>query len=289
MSELLLSRITLRARDAREAFWSDLASLRDPHRLVWSFFPSDDAARRDFLFREESAGLETHVYVLSRRRPQAPSDLFHVATKEFAPRLHPGQRLDFSLRANAVQRVVSVRKNFPQLPEHEAERLELRLSGRRTRREQAGEGRPVHRHSSDEKHDVVMMQKLAQRHLPEDERAPEAELVQTAGERWLRRQAAGEGALAGAGFRVLEVQADGYRQHRQERRQGKRLREPMSFSTIEFQGSLEVTDPARMVERLWAGDQPGLGSARGFGCGLMLVRPPSAPRHRDDEDEDDEP
>ena len=58
-----------------------------------------------------------------------------------------------------------------------------------------------------------------------------------------------------------------------------------SAPPIEYAGVLTVTDPARMVVKLWSGEQPGLGSARGFGCGLMLVRRARAAEESEDEDE----
>jgi CRISPR system Cascade subunit CasE len=38
--------------------------------------------------------------------------------------------------------------------------------------------------------------------------------------------------------------------------------------TVTFEGVLRVSDPARMAELLWNG----IGHAKAFGCGLLLVR-----------------
>ena len=84
-------------------------------------------------------------------------------------------------------------------------------------------------------------------------------IVQEAGAAWLHR-------VGGrCGFMPVAVQADGYDQLRVPRAPGK---VPMSVSTIEFEGVLEVTDPDVFLARL----EKGFGRARAFGCGLMLIR-----------------
>lgn len=293
MTGLWLSRISLCKGTNTSEFWSQGQALRDPHRLIWSFFPSPEGTPRSFLFRQENQGEDSHFYALSPRRAEAPSAIWEVKSQKFAPKLRVGQVLQFSLRANAVQRVINVQKRWPALGPEDASRLQGQIQGRIARRENTEPGDLAHARSSDDKHDVVMLRKLGQRHLPDGEREPEPVLVRRAGLDWLRRQAKGDGRQnKGAGFSFLdeEVQADGYRQHRVARRSPGRRWQDMTFSTIEFSGLLEITDPALMIERLWAGSSPGLGSARGFGCGLMLVRPgPPRSSAQDDEDgEDDE-
>lgn len=71
------------------------------HQLVWSLFAGDPAATREFLWREDKAGV---FYILSRHAP-GPSPVFVADTKEFAPRLEAGDRLRFSLRANATRSI----------------------------------------------------------------------------------------------------------------------------------------------------------------------------------------
>lgn len=123
---------------------------------------------------------------------------------------------------------------------------------------------PVVRHSDDQRkhkqrHDVVMDAKrklvTASAPLP-----PLPEIVQQATLGWLRKQA----ALGGFAFVDGEVSADGYRQHRFRKRGGAEIR----LSTVEIEGVLTVTDPIRFREA-WG---RGLGPAKGFGCGLLLLR-----------------
>ena len=51
------------------------------------------------------------------------------------------------------------------------------------------------------------------------------------------------------------------------RREG--ARHPVTFSEIDYEGVLTVTDPEKLTAALFGG----IGRARAYGCGLMLVRP----------------
>ena len=92
--------------DARAAA---LAPLLDPpspdraldahHRLIWMLFPGKRRTR-DFLWRADGKGR----FLILSHRPPAQSELFHaLQTTELAPRLAPGDRLGFALRANATR------------------------------------------------------------------------------------------------------------------------------------------------------------------------------------------
>ena len=70
------------------------------HRLVWTLFADAADRERDFLWREARPGV---FYLLSRRRPADHHRMFDLdPPKPFAPSLEPGDRLAFSLRANAT-------------------------------------------------------------------------------------------------------------------------------------------------------------------------------------------
>jgi CRISPR system Cascade subunit CasE len=122
-----------------------------------------------------------------------------------------------------------------------------------------GEGKRHHK-----RHDVVMDAKRALR-SGEGSQASGirmAELVQAEGVRWIREK--GEKF----GFTVDErhVIAGGYRQHRF--LQGSKNRQ-VSLSTIDFSGLLTVTDAQRFRYAL----MNGIGPAKGFGCGMMMIKP----------------
>ena len=70
------------------------------HKLVWTLFADAPDRERDFLWREADDGL---FYLLSRRPPEDRHGLFELdPPKPFAPALAAGDRLAFSLRANAT-------------------------------------------------------------------------------------------------------------------------------------------------------------------------------------------
>jgi CRISPR system Cascade subunit CasE len=130
----------------------------------------------------------------------------------------------------------------------------LRVNPIRSKRDNTGK---QHRH------DIVMDAKLRARVLKSDatERPNEAEIVQTEGLAWLVARAAGNG------FSVTDndVRVDGYRQHRWIKPKTGHL---IHFSTVEITGLLTVTDPQMLLQTL----RQGIGPAKGFGCGLLLIR-----------------
>ena len=70
------------------------------HRLVWTLFADSPERERDFLWREAEPGV---FYFLSNRPPVDHHSLFDIdPPKAFAPALAVGDRLAFSLRANAT-------------------------------------------------------------------------------------------------------------------------------------------------------------------------------------------
>ncbi|MCD4845713.1 MAG: type I-E CRISPR-associated protein Cas6/Cse3/CasE [Methanosarcinales archaeon] len=116
------------------------------------------------------------------------------------------------------------------------------------------------------RHDVVMNAKnqLKQEGVPRGEWPSEAEIVQEQGFEWLARKGEQYGFMVGE----HEVRADGYRQERFYKAKGKHQ---VNISTIDFTGLLTVTDPERFKDALYGG----IGPAKGFGCGLLMVRRPS--------------
>jgi CRISPR system Cascade subunit CasE len=105
MSDLFLSRISLRADPSVATLAPILFDAAGRHRseasrrLVWTLFADREDRKRDFLWREDDV---RRYYVLSSRPPQDRHGLFTVETKAFKPAVSPGDRLVFSLRANAT-------------------------------------------------------------------------------------------------------------------------------------------------------------------------------------------
>jgi CRISPR system Cascade subunit CasE len=205
------------------------------HRLVWTLFADTPDRERDFLWRETDGGT---FYILSRREPADAHAIFDLdPSKPFAPALAAGDRLAFSLRANATV----------------------------ARKEQGRDrGKPV---------DVVM---AAIHSLPKGERAgPRIAAVASAGRRWIESQGARCGfslapacdddaeGVGGEGAPPPALQVTGYRTLRVDHR-GPDAR----LGVLDFEGVLEVRDTKRFLEALGRG----FGRAKAFGCGLMLIR-----------------
>lgn len=114
--------------------------------------------------------------------------------------------------------------------------------------------------SRSKRHDVVMDAKrqMNWKHLPEGQRPTLASLVQKAGETWLRARA----ERLGCKFDDTAVRADGYRTWR------KHGAKNIELSMLDLDGFLTVADPQAFVAALYKG----VGPAKGFGCGLLLVR-----------------
>ena len=109
------------------------------------------------------------------------------------------------------------------------------------------------------KHDVVM-EKL--RNINSGARSERRlTVIRESTIEWLNRQ----GDNYGFSFNQHLVRVEGYEQHYIVR---KGTASALSFSTIDFDGYLTVDDPNSFLPALCSG----FGSARAFGCGLMLVR-----------------
>lgn len=113
------------------------------------------------------------------------------------------------------------------------------------------------------RHDVVMQAKTALRggpaSAPAGQRAQTPELVQQSCLAWLQARA------AKAGFELVGATVDAYLQQRARKRTGE---DAIAYSSVEFSGELLVTDAQLFQQTLLHG----LGHAKAFGCGLMLVK-----------------
>jgi len=113
------------------------------------------------------------------------------------------------------------------------------------------------------RHDVVMNMKkqTGYQQLPENKRPPLIQLAEQAGVEWLEKRAEKHGFTFDAGA----VRIDAYTQNRAYK---KRNKHPIRYSTLDFTGVLMVTDPGIFQTVLYQG----IGPAKAFGCGLLLVR-----------------
>jgi CRISPR system Cascade subunit CasE len=242
---MFLSRVELSPRASQnDGFWRDVSQPYGAHQAIWKLFTRSPEQKRDFLFGAEEGAVRPRFFVLSAAAPDGEgSELWDIETKPFAPAFRQGSRLGFRLRASPVIRRASADET----------------GARRSRR-----------------HDVIMDEK--RRRVANGEPVPErSALVREPGLKWL------EGQAAHSGFRLVHdeaeflgedglleqrtaaaVRVEGYRQHRIQRRG----EHPISFSTLDFEGLLEVIDPALFLAKV----ATGFGPEKAFGCGLMLLR-----------------
>jgi CRISPR system Cascade subunit CasE len=112
------------------------------------------------------------------------------------------------------------------------------------------------------RHDVVMdaKQRLRWKELRPTERPALNALAYEAGKAWL----AGRAEKHGFVIALASLLVDGYRTHTVHRRGTP----PICFSTLDFSGVLTVADREKFLNTLY----DGIGPAKGFGCGLLLVK-----------------
>ncbi|WP_034457470.1 type I-E CRISPR-associated protein Cas6/Cse3/CasE [Buttiauxella noackiae] len=88
-----------------------------------------------------------------------------------------------------------------------------------------------------------------------------AELQEKAAFTWLKAQ----GERGGFVVEAQEIQIVGQQRQRFVRKSGEH---PITFTTVDFAGSLTVTNPPLFMQTL----KNGLGKSKALGCGLMLIR-----------------
>lgn len=231
---MYLSRIQLRFNQLRPEMLEKWHSARPyaSHQWLWQLFPEQES--RQFLFREEAHG---GFFMLSAIPPLAQHSLFLVETKAFNPQLTNGLMLDFQLRANPV----------------------ITRNGKRS---------------------DVMMDAKFQAKTQGVAQEQWWELQQQAAQAWLERQGQQHG------FRLLEEDTDdfaqwagaeqsemqarcgcvqAYQQHRFVRNDRE---ESIAFSSVDFSGTLCITDASRFEQTLYSG----LGKSKALGCGMLMVK-----------------
>jgi CRISPR system Cascade subunit CasE len=113
------------------------------------------------------------------------------------------------------------------------------------------------------RHDVVMEAKLKQKEsdTAEEEHKPIPVIVQEEGVKWLESRSTANGFS----IDTSKISAGSYLKHRYYK---KKSENEISFSSIDFSGILTVTDTETFINALYKG----IGHAKGFGCGMMMVR-----------------
>lgn len=238
-------------RHEREAAYERTRGAYEDHQWLWQrFFAAPPGTPRDFLFRRLDAGVAARFHVVSARPPFAEVPGWQVQTKPYDPKLSAGERLRFELRANpVVSRPGEVLLDAAGAPRQRATGKRAGTDRRRIAR-----------------HDVVIDAKkrlLAERGLARwqdwqgDDKPQLYDLAYAACSEWLIKQGQSRG------FQVDSdaLRVDAYTQHR-----GKNGH--MRFASVDFEGELTVADAEAFGKAL----VEGVGHAKAFGCGLLLVR-----------------
>lgn len=224
------------------------------HKAVWNLFSDSPDRLRDFLYRYEAVNGRPIFYTVSERKPEDQSGIFDITSKPYEPKLMRGERLSFKLRANPVQ-LAKKERNAEEEESWRKSREKRGLKSKETTKKRI-------------RHDVVMSAKndIGYKELPKDQKPHLATLIQNVGATWLRQKSQGKGFVIEGTEKRPEIKVDGYCQQRFYKGKGKK---PIKYSTLEFDGVLKVTNPEIFIrESLFKG----IGPAKGFGCGLMMVK-----------------
>lgn len=263
------------------------------HQLLRDIFKNEK--ERDFLYREEIANEqlsyysgakgEPIYYVVSQNKPAKTNGLFDIVTKVYEPKISAGDKLAFILRANpTIARKEEGKKHSTrhdvvmdaqyQLLSGLMHELNIDHKDRKRAVKKEVLARWNENTNSDitEKLRVIVgksdlyKEKLGTKFTNAEllETALKA-AVDTALNKWI------DAKSEKSGFEVMcdknqgrrKIQATGYRWNALPRK-GKTA----GFSTVDFSGEIKVTSESAFMEALFTG----IGPAKGFGCGLMLVR-----------------
>ncbi len=152
---------------------------------------------------------------------------------------------------------IETKKYDPKVTEGERFVFSLRANPVVTKKDGAGKRK---------RHDVVMEAK----HRCNNKDFVLREKVQELGVEWLEKRGEKNG------FAVKPVVAESYCQHRLFKKAKKEEKnDPIRFSAIDFSGLLKVTDKEFFLSALYKG----IGPAKGFGCGLLMIKRASDASH----------
>lgn len=263
------------------------------HQLLWDFFPGDQ--ERKFLFREEIAGEqiphyrgakgEPIFYLVSQNEPKNEHPLFIVESKPYKPRIIIGDHLSFKLRANptVARKEDGKKKSVRHDVVMDAQYHYLRDLAQPARIKNAGKKSDLKKlileywigsknteirtkleqiMEANERYQELLNQTLSPAKLFELALKATSDLKL---EEWLSDKGKNSGFVIAIDERQkrLKFQAEGYRWHAIPQK-GRSA----GFSSIDFEGEIKVTDSTQFNKALITG----IGSAKAFGCGLMLVR-----------------
>lgn len=305
---MYLSRVRLKPEIGRNSQLGLLLKDRTygTHRLLYDLFDASEypcrredkgdksEGKRCFLYREEIANEQVKgadvkgepiYYLLSMQQPKSDAPLFMVESKPFQPDLQAGQRLAFKLRVNPI---VSRNGKRHDLVMDEQIRFYQRIC--------KALDLPIAGHKKELKAQLLSVQSrepvqawlrdylLNSRHFhclseqPSVKKMLFTALQDSTSQRiqhWLTDSSTRSGVfsmveqeienpLTDSEITVPVFEYHGYQSHPiPEKGRG------AQFCSVDLSGELIVHKPEAFITLL----QQGIGPAKGFGCGLMLIRP----------------
>jgi len=282
------------------------------HRLLWDLFSEEKHRnflyREEIASEQFGAGIrgEPVYYIVSSTKPFSEKSVFQVEAREYQPKLQQGDRLRFELRANPVVTKKMDREN----PDHYLKERSFRqvadkskLTKKRIRHDVVMDAQKTllttlcaelnlqaHLSSAPKKqefkkvlltHGGHELDKRLTTLLEDDFRYAERlrqamqlhdklewaikAIVDAELEKWMIRQGEKHGfSLSRDNNNQYKLQNSAYRWH--SIKSGKGIK--AGFSSVDFVGDLEVIDVEKFTKAVFGG----IGRARAFGCGLMLVK-----------------
>jgi CRISPR system Cascade subunit CasE len=266
---------------------------------------------REEIAREQlgaQAGIrgEPIYYIVSAMKPSSENPFFMAETKDYHPNLQNGDRLSFELRANPVVTAKIEREN-PERYLRERSRRDVvnkdKLTKKRIRHDVVMNSQRSFLtslcvelnlqsllSSNPQKkeykkvlltHGGHLLDKRLTALLKDDFRYSERlrqsmqlhnklewsikAIVDDALEKWMIRQGERHGFFLTKGYdNQYSLQNSAYRWHSIKVEKGKKS----GFSSVDFLGDLEIIEVEKFTKALFEG----IGRAKAFGCGLMLVR-----------------
>lgn len=229
-----LTRLEIDAETLRKEGISD--DIYTWHQKLWECYPNDPDAKRDFLTRIDQLDGAYRLWVLSQRKPICPQWCPEDGfdVKEISSSFLTHQYYAFDLRANPVKMTL--------VPRNADGELVLQANGKRKR------GKRVPLVKQDELREWLV-QKGRVRSVVCPKNEPKQEIP--------------------GGFRIIETK-DRPLEIRPMVESHFRKKEHSAYhGGVQFRGILEVTDREHFIQSY----QSGIGSAKGFGFGLLLLAP----------------
>jgi len=210
------------------------------HQLIWTLFPGRPDADRMFLFRQEFEKEQMSEVPSVRGIP-----LFYVLSKD-----KPSAQTDVL--------IAETKEYAPKLSAGDKLAFSLRANPVIARKQDNGKKNSKR---CDILMDVKYQLKHSDTHLTSEQiQVPQNQAVAD----WLVRKG------TTAGFNISEIsdlQIAAYQQHVLSKKALTGNNE-IKFSSVDITGTLEVTEPDLFLQML----EKGLGSAKSFGCGMMMIR-----------------